>query len=844
MVARVEKGKANSPKTDNDGNIEELEMVEEEDEKIQFEALTDDEVRKVFRKVNAKSSGSIRAIHAIAFTGKERGVFVDFIKRGKGGTLASYSTSSHAIRHFIRGRPHLWRKFEGPGAKDEALSFLRDPSVEQTRQKEKAEQTKEEREKKSEEIRDVGKTFWDPKYTELYQQLPLPESARFSQPQQQQQQQQQQVEGAGILEKIEEAIAVLPCDARSKLKKDVYRTYSVQVPLATRKQKEGIRRYARCKRLWYNAILGKIKEDEKMIPDFQWRAQHTMPPGHTRGYEAYLRDQVCGNPGEITPAVMNLAKYHPARGRTLEEVARDLRKELDSVPRSIFWSAMKQVMGAYDSNIEKIKKAKREGRPFKKFNVKFRRAGAQEEIIIIEGETNLFKIEMPTEATNKELERRRTEAKVKRDARDAEKRRREQQLEKVKKAFQEELKKKNDGKWHFCEEVNRWYRWTDEQKMYTHNVRGGKAKQRRTRRQERQQQRQNTINAAATATDNAVKEGDQRSKRQQKKKYFIARFSNRRETGELKNEVLYLCASKKVVDQIFAVRSDKFGVVQKRIRYNGKTGSYGIDIIVKVEKTSAAEGEEKCGTTDLGIKPLQTSTSADGKIELVAASRDPLLEKREKIDALASKIARRDYDKSRKNGNNRTRTQYRRTTRTLKKKLVKMRQKLKRFTANYHYTEIKTIFTSFDTLILNRLKVQNIAKESKERGQLCRTARKNMYTIAPGYFADRLEHVACRTPGKKIVYGCGEQWTSKTCTWCGKVNKTLGMSKSLVCSYCGLTINRDVNGACNNFKEVIPKILLPNGERRPPPEQQQQQNQEEQEPENDGVAAEGEEGSI
>ena len=48
-----------------------------------------------------------------------------------------------------------------------------------------------------------------------------------------------------------------------------------------------------------------------------------------------------------------------------------------------------------------------------------------------------------------------------------------------------------------------------------------------------------------------------------------------------------------------------------------------------------------------------------------------------------------------------------------------------------------------------------------------------------------------------------ESYTSKTCTCCGYINKTLGGNKRFVCDACGLNIGRDVNGAMNILKKCF-----------------------------------------
>ena len=90
-----------------------------------------------------------------------------------------------------------------------------------------------------------------------------------------------------------------------------------------------------------------------------------------------------------------------------------------------------------------------------------------------------------------------------------------------------------------------------------------------------------------------------------------------------------------------------------------------------------------------------------------------------------------------------------------------------------------------------------------------------MYTMSPSLFVDRLLHVARRTPGKKVVLGCGEEMTSQTCTNCGRVNENLPhLGKDFVCPHCGLIINRDENACSNIGKKMIVVMFEPNGDEK------------------------------
>ena len=77
-------------------------------------------------------------------------------------------------------------------------------------------------------------------------------------------------------------------------------------------------------------------------------------------------------------------------------------------------------------------------------------------------------------------------------------------------------------------------------------------------------------------------------------------------------------------------------------------------------------------------------------------------------------------------------------------------------------------------------------------------------------FADKIEWRCRNIEGKKIVTGCGEKGTSKTCTKCGFWQPDLGGQKVYKCKNedCGLKINRDENGARNNLLEKLQELIV------------------------------------
>ena len=85
-----------------------------------------------------------------------------------------------------------------------------------------------------------------------------------------------------------------------------------------------------------------------------------------------------------------------------------------------------------------------------------------------------------------------------------------------------------------------------------------------------------------------------------------------------------------------------------------------------------------------------------------------------------------------------------------------------------------------------------------------------MQTVAPAMFADEIEWRCRNIEGKKIVTGCGEKGTSKTCTSYGYWQLDLKLKKTYECKSknCGLKINRHKNGARNNLLEKLQELIV------------------------------------
>ncbi|CAL6340024.1 unnamed protein product [Bathycoccus prasinos] len=158
----------------------------------------------------------------------------------------------------------------------------------------------------------------------------------------------------------------------------------------------------------------------------------------------------------------------------------------------------------------------------------------------------------------------------------------------------------------------------------------------------------------------------------------------------------------------------------------------------------------------------------------------------------------------RNRANPRTRKQWCKARRNLKKRLEKVRVSLRNYRKKFHFMLGRKAYEENDVLVHNKLNPKRIYAESKETHDGFGTiARKNAAILAQAEFAEVLKWIARRTLGKKYITGAGEKGTSKTCCYCYMWNPKLGADKEYICSNdrCKKVYPRDPGGAKNNTVE-------------------------------------------
>lgn len=226
---------------------------------------------------------------------------------------------------------------------------------------------------------------------------------------------------------------------------------------------------------------------------------------------------------------------------------------------------------------------------------------------------------------------------------------------------------------------------------------------------------------------------------------------------------------------------------------------------------------------DSGVTPFNAVYSpTSGEFgEVAAGFRDKLEPRILKLDALQSKITKRyTYTRDPATGKitdkklaeppasaNRTKRQWRRSTRALEKQLARERRRQHGWTQFVHYDTANFLLNKYDIIINPKLGVRRL---SMRDGRKLRTkTARSMLTMSHYEFDRRLEWASTRYAGRHVNPGAGEPGTSRTCTNCGRWKADLSLGDKIFhCAHCGVSVDRDrAGGARNNFFAALGKAV-------------------------------------
>ena len=212
-----------------------------------------------------------------------------------------------------------------------------------------------------------------------------------------------------------------------------------------------------------------------------------------------------------------------------------------------------------------------------------------------------------------------------------------------------------------------------------------------------------------------------------------------------------------------------------------RLGKYYLCVIEPIVLRAENQGSKKIIALDPGVRKFLTGYDNMGNIlEFGKCDIDRIHSVCAIIDKLNSAIE--------KEPNNRRKKRLRRA-------VLRYYQKIRNRIDDAHKKIAKHLCENYVIILLPKFETQKMIKKGKRK--IGRKTAREMMSWSHCKFQQRLI-------SKSREYPCSveivtEEYTSKTCTRCGKLNKSLGSSETFNCPTCKLTIDRDWNGARNIY---------------------------------------------
>jgi len=234
----------------------------------------------------------------------------------------------------------------------------------------------------------------------------------------------------------------------------------------------------------------------------------------------------------------------------------------------------------------------------------------------------------------------------------------------------------------------------------------------------------------------------------------------------------------------------------------------GICVVAGTENQGPDPAKHCTVALDPGVRTFMTGYDADGRI-IEWGKKDIARIHRlcSFYDKLQSKWSAQGVPK--------------RNRRRMRRAGLRLQQKIRDLVDELHKKLARWLCLNFRVVMLPVFETSRMVPRNGRRLN-SRTARA-MLTWSHFRFRQRLLHKA-REFEHCNIYLCTEEYTSKTCTMCGRIHEQLGGSKQFHCPSCHVLLDRDVNGARNilikfltqrvkstsrNYLDVVPGLRLP-----------------------------------
>jgi putative transposase len=137
----------------------------------------------------------------------------------------------------------------------------------------------------------------------------------------------------------------------------------------------------------------------------------------------------------------------------------------------------------------------------------------------------------------------------------------------------------------------------------------------------------------------------------------------------------------------------------------------------------------------------------------------------------------------------------------LKRRCRELITKVQNKVSDLHNQISNFLSTTFESIFIPKFETKKMT--NKETRNISKYTVKSMLKLSHYKFREKLKNM-CIIRGNNIKI-ITEEFTSKTCTGCGKINKDIGSKEIFKCQKCEIEIDRDINASRNicikNIKE-------------------------------------------
>lgn len=228
--------------------------------------------------------------------------------------------------------------------------------------------------------------------------------------------------------------------------------------------------------------------------------------------------------------------------------------------------------------------------------------------------------------------------------------------------------------------------------------------------------------------------------------------------------------------------SEDFRNIKKKdssLTYNRKLDEWYLNINYE-DKTYNMHNNNKIKDValDQGEKIFMVAYSPNRVYKIGTDASDKLYKKAKEVDIILSKISKVKNNKEKK---------------SLKRAFYKKIKKIKNMRDDLHWKVINFLTERYNRIILPIFNTSRMVKT------LNHLVSRKIYTLSFFKFKERMIY-KCKERNINLLIGT-EEYTTKTCTNCGKLNNVSG--RIYKCKNCNLNINRDINGARNIYLKYL-----------------------------------------